>query len=218
MSTRLELRTLLNTEIKIDPNNKIWSESAKNNYIDSAYFQLQKDWNFEWRENDANNTQSTVVWTQEYTLPTDFIRTELVRYNWTEIHPRSKTQLKRENATFVSWTPSRYYLYSSNIWFDVLPNAVLTLDIDYRKKLTKFTADTDSSEFPEDFDDAIVKYAAYLAWSSPRGNEQTSRAKLQEYQLIRDTLMNAYIYDIGNLNFTTQRSSWTDYRADVLSR
>lgn len=218
MSNRWDLRTLLNTELKIDPNNKVWSVTAKDTYINNAYFQLQKDWNFEWSANDGNYSFSLVSWTQEYTKPTWYIRSDLIRYNWTELYWTTKTKLKREYTSFVNWTPSEYYVYWGNIWFDVIPNTTWTIDIDYRKKLTDFTADTDESWFDTDFDSAIVKYAAFLAWSSPRGNEQTARAKLQEYELARDTLLNAYIYDIWNIRFSTQRHSSTDYRADVLSR
>lgn len=54
MSTRSQLRGKLRTELKIDPNGKIWSDAVLNQYINTAYFQAQKDGNYKWRANDGN--------------------------------------------------------------------------------------------------------------------------------------------------------------------
>ena len=118
----------------------------------------------------------------------------------------------------MAWQPTRYYLEWNSILFDTLPNAVGTIDFDYRKRLDSLTADTSESAFGEDFDDAIVKYAAYLAWSSPRWNEQTAQIKLQDYWIVLDTLLNAYIFDLGDPRFTTQRRWVFKTRENVLDR
>lgn len=110
MSTRAQLRTKLRTEIKIDPNGKVWNDTTLDQFINSAYFQVQKDGNFNWRENDGNYSFSLTSGTQEYTLPTGFIRTDLVRYAGTELFPTSKVDLKRIYSSFVNGTPSRYYI------------------------------------------------------------------------------------------------------------
>ena len=214
MSTRSQIRTKLRTELSVDPNGKAWSDSVLNWFINSAYFQLQKDWDFNWRENDANTTFSTVVWTQEYSLPSDFIRANLVRYNGTQLYVTDKIDLKREIQTFQNGIPSRYYLYWSYIWFDVLPSEVKTIDFDYKKSLATLDDDTDSSAFSSNFDDCLVKYASFLAWSVKRGNEWIAQGKLQEYQLLLDTLLNGYIYDVSNIRFNNERSTfWVSSRA-----
>jgi len=217
MSTRSQLRGKFRTEIKIDPNGKVWSDSVANQFINSAYFQVQKDWNFKWRANDGNYTVSLVSWTQEYTLPTGFIRTDLVRYNGSDLYPTDKVTLKQRYQSFVNGTPSQYYLYGSFIGLDVIPNVTGTLDIDYRKQLTAFTADADVSGFPEDMDDLMIKYASYLAWSTAKGNEQTAQIKLQDYKMMLDTMLASYIYDISNPRFSTSRG-WYSTGARVLDR
>lgn len=217
-STRAELRSQLRTEIKIDPNGKIWNDSTLNIYINRAYLQIQKDGNFDWQENDANTSYTPAA--QETALPSDFWKVKLVRYNWTELWKTTKIQLKREYQTFVSWTPDRYYLYSNKLWTDVIVTS-WTIDLEYKKINAKFTADTDESAYPDDFDIAITKYGAYLAWSSPRGNTQTASSKLQEYRLELDTLRSTFIFnDDNDLTFYTHRRSlrWTRVRSDVLDR
>lgn len=205
-STRAELRADLRTELKKDPNAKIWSDDSLNNYLNKAYAKVQKDGNYQWRENQGNTTFSTVVWTQEYTLPIDLWKIQLLRYNGTVLLPTNKVSLKRQQANFVSGTPSQYYIFSANVWFDVLPSSVWTIDFDYIKRLTKLTTDTQESEFNDDFDVAIIKYAAFLAWSTIDGKQQTSWAKLQEYNLELDTLYSTYIFDnVEDLTYWLQR-------------
>lgn len=218
-STRAEQRADLRTELKKDPNGKIWSDSALNGYLKSANLKIQKDGNFQWRENQGNTTFSTVVWTQEYTLPTDLGKVQLVRYNGTNLLNTTKVILKREYANFVSWTPSKYYLFGSNIWFDVLPNGTWTIDLDYQARVTYPTDDTTETWFPEDYDIAIVKYAAFLAWSSIDGKQNTASAQLQEYTLELDTLYSTYIFDnVEDLTFWLQRGNRYVTQANVLDR
>ena len=219
-TTRSQLRADVRTELKKDPNGKIWSNPELNNYINKAYLKVQKDGNFQWRENQANTTFSTVAWTQEYALPTDLGKIQLVRFEWTNLYNTTKVQLKRQQSTFVSWTPSKYYLFGVNIGFDVLPSTVWTVDLDYQARLTAFTADTDESGFNSDFDLAIVKYAAFLAWSSIDWKQGTASSQLQEYQLEIDTLVSTYIFDnIEDLTIRLQRRRSTRSTNDqVLDR
>jgi hypothetical protein len=42
-STRAELRSDVKTELKKDPNGRIWSDAELNNYINKAYAKVQKD-------------------------------------------------------------------------------------------------------------------------------------------------------------------------------
>ena len=218
-STRAELRADVRIELKKDPNAKVWSDEALNTYINKAYLKVQKDGNFQWRENQANTTFSTEVWIQEYSLPTDLAKIQLVRYEWTNLIKTTKVRLKREQSTFVSWTPSKYYIFGANVWFDVLPNWTWTVDFDYAKRLAAFTADTDTSELNVDFDLAIVKYAAFLAWSSIDGKQNTAQAQLQEYNLELDTLYSSYIFDdIQDLVYWLQRGNRYVTQANTLDR
>lgn len=151
-------------------------------------------------------------------MPTGFIRTDLVRYSGTELWPTTKVNLKRAYSSFVSGTPSKYYVNGGYIGFDVVPDVTGTLDIDYRKQLTAFTADADVSSFPETMDDLMIKYAAYLAWSTAKGNEQTAQLKLTDYRQELETMIGGFIFDIGNPRFSTIRGRQTPTRSDVLDR
>ena len=218
-STRAEQRADVRIELKKDPNAKIWSDAALNWYLKSANLKLQKDGNFQWSENDWNTTFSTVSGTQEYTLPTDLGKIQLVRYNGTNLLKTTKTILKREYANFVSWTPSKYYTFGANIWFDVLPNGIWTIDLDYLARVAYPTDDTTETGFPDDFDTALVKYAAFLAWSSIDGKQSTASGQLQEYQLELDTLYSTYIFDnVEDLTFWLQRGNRYVTQANVLDR
>lgn len=202
-STRTTIRSLLRRELRIDPNGKIWTDSSLNTYINRAYLQLQQDWNLDWQENDANNSYTPSA--QETSLPSDFWKVVLVRYNGTELHWTTKTDLKKEISTFQAWIPSRYYLYSNTLGTDTIPSSG-TIDLDYKKINAWFSADTDTSDYPTGFDTAIVKYSAYLAWSSIKWNEQKAQVSLNDYWIEKETLIGMYIFnDVNTLSFSTQR-------------
>lgn len=218
-STRSDLRADVRTELKKDPNGNIWNDPTLNGYINKAYAKMQKDGNFQWRENQADYQFNTVVWTQQYALPSDFGKITLARYSGTNLIKTTKTMLKREYSSFVSGTPSKYYLYWAFIWFDVLPNGTGEIDMDYAKKNAWFTADTDESAYWDDFDTAIVKYAAFLAWSSIDGKQQTANVKLSEYNIEIDTLSSTYIFDDAeDLIYNLQRGQRYVTQATVLDR
>jgi len=218
-STRAEQRADLRTELKKDPNGKIWNDVALNWYLKVANLKLQKDGNFQWRENQANTTFNTVVWTQEYVLPSDLWKVQLVRYNGSDLYNTTKVILKRAYSNFVDWTPSQYYLYGNNIWFDVIPNWTWLIDLDYQSRVPYPTDDTTQTGFPDDFDIAIIKYAAFLAWSSIDWKQATASSQLQEYQLEIDTLYNTYIFDtVEDLTFWMQRTNRNITRSNVLDR
>ena len=209
MSTRAEIRSLVRSELKIDPNWKIWNDSTLNSYINRAYLQIQKDWNLDWQENDANTTYTATA--QETALPSDFWKVVLVRYNWSELYWTTKVILKREITTFQSWTPSRYYLYSNTLGTDTIPSS-WTIDLDYKKIIAGFTADADNSAYPANFDTAIVKYSTYLAWSTIWWRENKAAWKLSEYRIEKDTLISTYIFiDVNNLVFNSPRRWWVSW-------
>ena len=63
----------------------------------------------------------------------------------------------------------------------------------------------------------MIKYGAFLAWNSAKGNEQTAQVKLQDYKMILDTMLASYIYDIGSPRFSTARGGYST-GARVLDR
>lgn len=209
MATSLaDLQSKLNDELKIDKNNKVWSTTAKNNYINQAYFQVQKDGNFNWRENQTFSNFTSTPGVQEYDLATvmpNFQRLDYVAFNNNNLWKTTLQDIKMSHATTQSSMPNEYYIYGSNLGLQPTPLTAGDVYLLYRKRLPTLTSAQDSL-FPEDFDDAIVKYAAYLAWSAPRGNEGVAGSKKNDYEIVMNTLRNGYILeDTNDLNFGLQR-------------
>lgn len=205
-TTLAALVARLNSEIKIDKNNKIWSEDDKEQFINDAYFQVQKDMSFKLRANQASLTFSTAAGTQEYALPSNFITARLVTYNGEPLDKTEYEDLKEQNQGNAQGTPYEYYIYGDNIGLNSIPDAVGTVILYYRKRLPTLT-DSQNTVLVTDFDLAIIKYAAYLLWSTPRGNRDTAQEKVTDYKQAIDTLTLAYIYqDTADLTYRQQRS------------
>jgi hypothetical protein len=209
MATLSTLLSGLRDYLKSDPNDKIWSTSQKTNAINVAYFQLQKDGNFNWAEN-----QDVATWTttgiQEYPISTyvpNFIRMDLVQFSDTtgEIYPTTKAQQLR-NANSGTGRPSSYYIWNNKIGFYPQPDLGYPVRILYRKKLAAITNSVDSS-FSDEFNDAIIKYAAAQIWATTK-NTDKARQALQEYQLDLNLLKMSYLFnDTAALTFPFQKQS-----------
>lgn len=206
-STLSELRTLTRDNyIKIDPNGKIFGNTVLDSFLNRADFQLQKDWWHKRPQQYANYTVSTVAGTQEYDLPSDFIKLDLVRYNGSELAKASKTDIKRMYATMTSGNPFAYYIYWTKLWLYPVPNTTGTIDLDYFKKLPTMTSAVDST-FPEDFDDARAAYASYLAFNSVNKPDK-AQLMFTDYSMQLNTLLNSYIYQDLDVSFSYQNARW----------
>lgn len=203
MSSLQEIRTLARGYIKIDPNSKIFSDTTLDSFINRAYFQVQKEWQHRWRECSAYTTQSTVAWTAEYNLPTDFLKLSLVSLEWSPLQEVSKQQIRLTNYTASQGKPNQYYLYGTKIGFNSIPNSTYSIIIDYFKRLATLTS-TQASELPTDFDDAIALYASYLAFKSVNKMDSAT-GSLADYNQVISTLLTSYIYDDMNTSFSYQR-------------
>ena len=117
-------------------------------------------------------------------------------------------EIKKENATFASGSPYWYYLYGDYIGFYPIPNTTGTIDLEYYKSLPTIDADQ-GSDLPDDYDDAIMVYAAmYLMRGNSKDNMVASYRQQYEDQL--NTLRLKYWYDDQNMRMTYERSR--DYR------
>lgn len=215
MTSLSSYKSQLNDEVKIDKNDKLWSPEVKNQFLNQAYFQVQKDMNFKTRQNQAPAYPIAVVaGTQEYVLPADFIRTQLVTCNGLKIYAIDFIDLKAQNLGTAQGLPYNYYLYGGNIGFYPIPTNA-DIELYYLKKLPVMTSVQDGV-LPVDFDIAVVKYAAYLLWSTPRGNRQTAQEKATDYEQVMNTLRMAFLYeDTANATFGIQR--WTHNRTSPKS-
>jgi hypothetical protein len=206
-TTLAQLVSKLRSELKIDPNDKIWSTDAKEEYVNSAYLQVQRDGQFNWRENQVEDdtTIQMVAGTEKYNLPSDFVRLDYIQTRDNLFVLRASTLSKiRTRGNTGNSAPNEYFIYGNQIGFYPKPDKSYTTLILYRKRLATLT-DSQDSELPSDFDQAIIKYAAYLAWSSPRGNPQVAGQKLEDYKASMSRLRLTYLLqNSADLKFSYQ--------------
>jgi len=210
MATSLgTLRTALREEIKIDPNGKIWSNSVFNDNINAAYLQVQADGQFNWPgQQGGEQAVSLVSGTQEYALSTDLAVIELVLKGTEILSQTDFTSAKVRNLSGTQGTVNSYYLRGNNIGFDPIPDSSDTVTVYYRTLLDELTADGDNIELDDRFAQLIVKYAAYLTWSGPRGNESTAASKYNDYLASLNRMKLLYMMrDTAVLNYKVQRGA-----------
>lgn len=206
MSTLQDLRIKTRNEyIKIDPSGKIRGDTTLDALINRAYFQVQKDWQHRRPQQQAEYSFNTNQWLGEYPLPSDFIKMDIPLYNYNPLSKTEKSTLKKVlNWSFSQWKPFSYYLFWSNIGLYPVPNTSGTIEIGYMKKLPKLTT-SQGSLLPDDFDDAICIYAAYLAFNSVTKIDKASIMR-SDYNEILSSLLTSYIYNDMNINYGYQNT------------
>ena len=214
MSTLAVLKTKLRNYLKCDPSDKIWAESQKDEYLNNAYFHVQKDGNFNWAENQASPATLTLTGgTATVALPTGFIRLDLVQLatDNNKLFKTTKVDVMQRGTTSNS-KPSEYYIYGGVIGFYPTPDTGYTATMLYRKRLTTMTSAVDCA-FPEDFDDGIIKYAAYQIWSTTKNTSKAAQA-LQDYKMTLDTLKMGYqVQDTQDFSFAFQKFRGSRYNS-----
>lgn len=218
MSTLQTLRSNLRSELKTDPNGRVWSDSVLDRNINEAVRTIQQDGSFSWFFNDGQHTESSVVGQGTYDLPEDFARLELrgIKYDNYMLSKRDYRQVFDSYDLTQQGNPSVYYLRASGgvQQFGILPlpNSVKVISFLYRKLLPLMTSDTDESGMPSDFDEAIQAYAEYLCWNDLTPNPKTVQA-LEKYRLSMQGLYAQYLGREDEANFgwgieTIIPSSW----------
>lgn len=195
MATRLDYRSRVRTELKIDPNSRIWNDTTLNRAIQQAIYQVQQDGDYGWSFNDSENTTATVVSQAIYNLPTTFVKIEGgVKWNSSALNPVSYNWLVTNyDSLAVDGEPNCYYLRGSNIGLFPRPNAIQNLTYLYRGKLAAFSDDTTDNGIPDEFTEAIVQYACYLLWSDIEGREDKAIQALQNYKQVLEGLFEQFL-------------------------
>jgi len=214
---RDDLRLELRDELKTDPNGKIWRDRELNRFLSRAYIKIQSDCHYSLPENEvAVSNITTVASTQEYTLPIDFGKLLNVR----DVNSGHLAQItKQELLQAITGTsatnlgqPSRYYLRGLKIGFYPIPDSVRTIELLYNAFLAFPTDDvTDISYGDDEIEGVIIKYASYLAWSSPRGNRNEALARLQDYELLINSIKNRFLFQDRNIQYQTVRNTDSFY-------
>jgi len=218
MSTTLStLRTKFRNEVR-DPNGKVWNDSMTDDFINRAYFQVQSDGNFRWPGNEnGSSTVTFVAGTQEYALPSDFGWVEFMMISTEKCSPTSFEEVKIRNPNSTQSRPTWYYLRGAYIGFDPVPNGSdASGTLYYRKLLADLSAAGDLIGLDDRFVKAIVKYAAYDAWSTT-GREDKASVKYRDYEMEMKKLRTTFLgRDMGQFNYMVQRRGTFVPRSNVL--
>lgn len=204
MATLQTLRDQLKDELKIDPNNSIWSNTVLNRAIVQAVRQIQQDGNYDWHFNDNETSMSTVVSQATYALATGFVRLEdgTVKYNQYQLKPADYVWLKGTFTTLAQdGQPVYYYLRGNNLGVYPRPNAIQTLEYTFRKKLTDMSSDTDDSGLPDEFNEALTQFACYLTWNDIEGREDKAIAAINNYNEMIKGLFDQFLGRRQDANF-----------------
>lgn len=214
MSTTLsQLASDLRTELRIDPNDKIWPLATKERYLNRAYVKVQRDGQYRWRQNEVEYEFSLAGGQEKYELSSAITADDFTRLDYIQLRD-SLTNLRNVSLEIVrtrgstgTGQPNEYFIFGTTIGFYPIPDAAYTVLILYRRKLAKMTS-SQAMLLPDDFADAIVKYAAYLAWSSPRGERGKAEESKGDYEELMSELKVSYLLqDSSNLKFGYQRST-----------
>lgn len=159
MATLLELRQTVSSTLLRDPNNKVWPVSFIDKSINNWYTRIQQDCLDMYEDWDQNFTQQSTPGTQEYTLPSDFLRLQLARFNGVQLHRTTKKEIKEKYTTMTQWQPWYYYLSKWKLGLFPVPDSSGEIDVDYTASLPTITDSVDSLN-PVYLDMAIAYYAA----------------------------------------------------------
>ena len=80
MASLTNLRQLV-TDVTRDPNNRIFPIAIVDRAINSAYMTIQQELENFIDATNATQTITIIPWTQEYTLPSLFLKLQTVTYN-----------------------------------------------------------------------------------------------------------------------------------------
>lgn len=182
-TTLTALRSRLSSEILRDPNNRVRPVTT----LDSAINEAQKKIWFRLGSmvDDVQSTTSTVSWTQEYDLPSDYGRLITATFAGVELVRTTLKELRKTYSTFTSWTPCWYYIRPWSIWLYPIPNLVGTLLMYYVNVPPTITTSQDTS-LPSFMDWAILTCAASLCFWP------TNLDKSREYEAKFDTAYNEW--------------------------
>lgn len=118
-------------------------------------------------ELEGDTTFLTVLDQPSYVIPvTDFRAVEEMRFNHPDsnlpvrIKPETRSTYFRKLAA-ESGKPEKYHKYGNALFLRPTPDDVLTVHMDYWKKLIPFVAGTDVSPLDEDWDEVIFVGALY---------------------------------------------------------
>lgn len=205
MATLSNLITYISSDYLSDPNNKIWSQASITRALNIAQNDMQKDLIGLLNNQDSYYSFSTVVWTQSYTLPTDFVRLSEIRYNGRPLVKTTRKQVQDTYTTITSGQPYRYYIWDNTLYVNPNPDAVGTIDMLYTASYTIIDS-SNPSGVPTDLEQALLMRACVILFKQ-KMKFDASQMRDQEYQVQLNKAVQWLVQD-ENMNYdTTKRRS-----------
>lgn len=167
--------SIISADLLRDPSYWVWSRANLTRLINKSYETLQADLKWFLSNTTKTATISLIVWTQEYSLPTDFLTVKSIIFN-----DRELTRTEKDKTTDDQWTPWEYYLFGWYIGFYPNPWETGTVTLYYENKLDSLSLDADTFDTPNCFDYAIMYLTASAAFKQVAKFEQAA-VNEQEY-------------------------------------
>ena len=203
MASLTNLRQLV-TDVTRDPNNRIFPIAIVDRAINSAYMTIQQELENFIDATNATQTITIIPWTQEYTLPSLFLKLQTVTYNSIALFRTERKKIIENGTIATTGSPIYYYIKGNEIWLYPTPQEAGTASIEYTALLPTITTSIDS-EAPELLDQAIAYKAVTILFKQIGKPERELRE--QEYQWEINMARLSLLKD-ENL---TYRKVWTEY-------
>lgn len=203
MTSIANLRTQLSEEYTRDPNFRVYPQGTIDRMLNKAYRRVQKDMWRSSRQFEQDYTRTTTAWTAEEALPADFVSVVRVIYDNKELRRTTKKEVELYDSD--NSNPNYYYIYQNNIVVYPTPDAWYSIQLIYNASLSTITTDQ-ASTLDDDFDDAILLYAAYKFYLGMK--DPNAQTFLGDYQDQLNTLRAKYHFQDENVGFTYDRR-WT---------
>jgi len=117
-----------------------------------------------------------------------------------------------ENAGFnnILGYPARYAIFQNDLYFDVLPKEVDTVQVTYVKVPAEMALDTTNSDMPDEWIPIVRLWAQYLAWGMIPGEDNAMNSALGRFE--RELRRKITMYGLNDYTVRQYRSS--DWRAN----
>ncbi len=161
--TRLQLRTLV-WSLLDDPLGGYFTEAQVNVWLNNAQKEVQKTLNQAFEGHSIKKVLTTlVVGQREYALPSDFKRLHRLELLISGTIPSNEQVQRLGKITIVfngQGTPCNYYFRGNYVVVVPAPDTALLLRMEYEYLVADMSADGDSPDLPEQYQEMVALYAA----------------------------------------------------------
>ena len=169
--------SILSADLLRDPSYWVWSRANLTRLLNNSYIQLQSDLKWFLSSNVNSATISLIAWTQEYSLPADFLTVDQVNYQDLPLD-----RIEKKDIDNAEWTPDSYYLFGWSIWFYPKPTESWSVKLFYDSSLSELALDADTILTPKVFDYCILYLSASNAFKQVMKLDQSAIYEQEYYK------------------------------------